>query len=579
MNKILLIALLLWYADLLHAQAIPYPSPDLKNGRYNKETSTYRVAGLVRHHKKQGRWIVQEPRRNSSGENEWVTTLDVHFHDDQYHGPYTSFTVGGDTISTGAYCNDRRCGQWRTYNGKQLVAEEYYDDAGNYRAVSNYYTPEGKLERRKQVDLDGTVIDWLFFPDGRLNNYSIVHGDERTVYWFAPYYPSMPRHDSCLIRSVSWKGTRKQGSEYTFAYCVKTSETWYRDGNLDSVNRKWNNGMLVYEAYYTSGQLSGMERKWTDSGKLYAQNFYQNGSQHGVQVVYDTASSFVLQQEWRVKGIFDSLVKYSSSGTVMYRAGNAWANGLHFTYTTYHNNGNPASQGTIDDGREVGVQQQWYGSGVRRAAIGYRKGNPDGAIDFWNEKGVHVFHSDAEGGYDTVPELVWNDNGVKLQYGTKAYDAQREKYRPDNLFLYSDTVFFTHAVQAINYMSERTWTSGGTDVILRMHDTTATNKRVPPQFPGGSGAQLNYFRRGLRYPQLELEMGKSGTVYVEFIVEKDGSITGAHIAKPAAGAPGLGKEAQRLVTAMPTWKPAMKNGKVIRSKCVMKFEWIIEWHK
>jgi periplasmic protein TonB len=74
-----------------------------------------------------------------------------------------------------------------------------------------------------------------------------------------------------------------------------------------------------------------------------------------------------------------------------------------------------------------------------------------------------------------------------------------------------------------------------------------------PEFPGGPEALFRYFRQNLKYPAQELQLGISGTVYVGFVVEKDGSISHVHVSRGVS--PGLNEEAMRVVRNMPNWIP------------------------
>jgi len=74
-----------------------------------------------------------------------------------------------------------------------------------------------------------------------------------------------------------------------------------------------------------------------------------------------------------------------------------------------------------------------------------------------------------------------------------------------------------------------------------------------PEFPGGTEALFRYFRQNLRYPDQERHLSIGGTVYVGFVVEKDGSISHVHVSRGVS--PGLNEEAMRVVRNMPNWIP------------------------
>jgi periplasmic protein TonB len=74
-----------------------------------------------------------------------------------------------------------------------------------------------------------------------------------------------------------------------------------------------------------------------------------------------------------------------------------------------------------------------------------------------------------------------------------------------------------------------------------------------PEFPGGTEALYRYFRQNLRYPDQEKNLSIGGTVFVGFVVEKDGSISHVHVSRGVS--PGLNEEAMRVVRNMPNWIP------------------------
>ena len=84
-----------------------------------------------------------------------------------------------------------------------------------------------------------------------------------------------------------------------------------------------------------------------------------------------------------------------------------------------------------------------------------------------------------------------------------------------------------------------------------------------PEYPGGMGELMKFIQRNIRYPKEAQEQGKQGRVIVQFVVEKDGSITDAKIVKSVD--PQLDAEALRIVNAMPNWTPGKQRGKEVRT--------------
>lgn len=97
-----------------------------------------------------------------------------------------------------------------------------------------------------------------------------------------------------------------------------------------------------------------------------------------------------------------------------------------------------------------------------------------------------------------------------------------------------------------------------------------------PQFPGGQEAMQEYLQDEIQYPKEEHKAGKEGTVYVSFIVERDGRIDSVWLRKGVANAPGLGVEAVRVMKAMPKWEPGKMNGKPVRVEMTIPIKFVLE---
>lgn len=82
-------------------------------------------------------------------------------------------------------------------------------------------------------------------------------------------------------------------------------------------------------------------------------------------------------------------------------------------------------------------------------------------------------------------------------------------------------------------------------------------------FPGGHDGLFKYLSSNISYPKMAKQDKTEGTVYIEFVIERDGSITEATIKRDIGN--GCGEEAKKVVERMPKWKPAMNNGHTVRS--------------
>ena len=83
-----------------------------------------------------------------------------------------------------------------------------------------------------------------------------------------------------------------------------------------------------------------------------------------------------------------------------------------------------------------------------------------------------------------------------------------------------------------------------------------------PQFPGGS--VNGWLADHIKYPVVAAENGISGRVVVQFVVERDGSVSQVKVVRGVD--PSLDKEAQRVISSMPKWIPGKQNGQAVRSR-------------
>ena len=92
-----------------------------------------------------------------------------------------------------------------------------------------------------------------------------------------------------------------------------------------------------------------------------------------------------------------------------------------------------------------------------------------------------------------------------------------------------------------------------------------------PEFPGGMGQALTEYLNTREYPADALKDSIEGSVIVEFIIEKDGSITNANVIKGVC--PSIDAEAVRIISDMPKWKPGsdMRRPRRVRYRLAVDF--------
>ncbi|MGM0479571.1 MAG: energy transducer TonB [Bacteroidota bacterium] len=94
------------------------------------------------------------------------------------------------------------------------------------------------------------------------------------------------------------------------------------------------------------------------------------------------------------------------------------------------------------------------------------------------------------------------------------------------------------------------------------------------QFPGGPDKLNRYISSHVNYPEDAQQKGVQGKVYVAFIVEKNGSISNVEIVRGVSAS--INEEAMRVIRSMPDWKPALKDGLIVRSRARVPINFVLE---
>lgn len=89
-----------------------------------------------------------------------------------------------------------------------------------------------------------------------------------------------------------------------------------------------------------------------------------------------------------------------------------------------------------------------------------------------------------------------------------------------------------------------------------------------PAMPiGGHKAFYKFVQDNMKYPTQARRMGVEGRVFVQFVIDKDGSIIDVAAIK-GIGA-GCDEEAVRVVRSHPNWKPPKQRGQAVKQRIVL----------
>jgi TonB family protein len=94
-------------------------------------------------------------------------------------------------------------------------------------------------------------------------------------------------------------------------------------------------------------------------------------------------------------------------------------------------------------------------------------------------------------------------------------------------------------------------------------------------FSGGENKRIRFIEKNLKYPQQAKDKGIQGVVYVQFVVEKDGSITNIKILRGIGY--GCDEEVISVIKLMPKWNPGTQNGYIVRSQFNMPIKFSLTY--
>lgn len=87
---------------------------------------------------------------------------------------------------------------------------------------------------------------------------------------------------------------------------------------------------------------------------------------------------------------------------------------------------------------------------------------------------------------------------------------------------------------------------------------------VQASFPGGMAKWNEFLNKNLDYPRKAQRMNISGTVFLSFIVDKNGIISDIEVIREVGG--GCDEEAVRVLKASPKWNPGLQRGRPVKSR-------------
>jgi protein TonB len=121
-----------------------------------------------------------------------------------------------------------------------------------------------------------------------------------------------------------------------------------------------------------------------------------------------------------------------------------------------------------------------------------------------------------------------------------------------------------------------------TEIVYTPVDTKPQNTQIfnfaseQPTYPGGESEMYKEIQSYIVYPEFEKQNGIEGTVYVNFVVEVDGSLSSVQITRGVDEGPNFSKTAQKAVSNLKLkFAPAKMNGNPVRLRMTIPIKFTL----
>lgn len=110
--------------------------------------------------------------------------------------------------------------------------------------------------------------------------------------------------------------------------------------------------------------------------------------------------------------------------------------------------------------------------------------------------------------------------------------------------------------------------------IAPVEDVIVSVPEVQPEFPGGYAAMMKFIGANTKYPSVARRLEIEGTAFISFVVDSDGTIDDVQVMRGLFD--DCDKEAMRVISKMPLWKPGKQNGKAVKVRFVLPFKFKLD---
>lgn len=531
--------------------------------------------GKVKHHKKQGTWKFWDDKGNLHSTAVYLN--------DTANGAYTEYSTAGTVVILGNYCMNQKCGKWKLFDdtGRQIADQNYSN--GQFDGVQQYWYPSGKL--REYVILENGLLKYRkgWYPSGKVCVIQTYKDGLPDGTW---RLYGEPQHelDTFPISTLEYSNGMLNGWHHGYQQGKLIEKFHYANDVKDGGWYRWQaDGKKISEEWFTNGRLQ--------SGKYYVNGIiartvqFENEKKHGPETDFNRYGNPV-KVTWWTLGVKDSAFIYHTNGkkssAQYYTMDNA---GVKSSYTEWDSAGVKLISGIYLNDKKQGEWITWYADGGKRSVTNYTNGVVQGVFTKWYPNGKKMIEMNILPDGTSISIRAWNEKGKQLKEGSREYNEIVEGNKPGDV--YSDPS--EHHRKIIDRRIEEVeidnseqfvtevWSPDVERELPRDTSDVFTFCEIMPEFPGGEEARKKFIVENLVDPRtIGHHEHREGTVYVEYIVEKDGRVTNVKVIKSIPNSPDLDKAAIDVVNKFPVHTPAKHSGETVRCRVIVPVRFVLQ---
>lgn len=341
--------------------------------------------------------------------------------------------------------------------------------------------------------------------------------------------------------NYSWELTRQETSVY-FRTCVFDTVNYWFAGQVKDFTR---NGRLLMEGYYKEGKKNGKFTFYYESGNIESEGNFENNLPSGKWRYFYPDGTSKQDVTFDGQGFYVHFFVDSTGNKILDNGTGNW----YDIYEEYKTPSLIIVKGSFYEGKKTGDWECLFENGVFLYKEKFKNGEfkKGFRINLMGEKTNEYF-------FEVKNKLLPHFKHDIIERFEREGDLTRDDY-PFLKFLRSNS----HRDS-----SHRDSTSS--DQIFLVVEESARPV-------GGMQEFYKHVGKVMTYPKEARRMGIQGKVFVEFVINKDGSISDVKVIKGIGG--GCDEEAVRAVKTAPPWIPGKQKGNLIRQRYVVPITFAI----